>query len=117
MGSEMCIRDRDEVVAVGAAIQASILGGETKAVTLLDVTNFSLGLEVEGRRMATLIPKNTTIPTEASQLVSTVQENQSTVKIHILQGESKNANDNVSLGQFELHNIQPGARGEPRIEV
>jgi len=107
----------DEVVAIGAAVQASILGGETKAVTLLDVTNFSLGIEVEGRRMATLIPKNTTIPTESTQLVSTVQENQSTVKIHILQGESTDAADNVSLGQFELHNVQPGARGEPRIQV
>ena len=107
----------DEVVAIGAAVQASILGGETKAVTLLDVTNFSLGIEVEGRRMATLIPKNTTIPTEATQLVSTVQENQSTVKIHVLQGESKQAADNVSLGQFELHNVQPGGRGEPRIQV
>ena len=107
----------DEVVAIGAAVQASILGGETKAVTLLDVTNFSLGIEVEGRRMATLIPKNTTIPTEASQLVSTVTENQSTVKIHVLQGESRSATENVSLGQFELHNIQPGARGEPRVHV
>ncbi len=107
----------DEVVAIGAAVQASILGGETKAVTLLDVTNFSLGIEVEGRRMATLIPKNTTIPTDASQLVSTVTENQSTVKIHVLQGESKDARENVSLGQFELHNIQPGSRGEPRIQV
>ena len=107
----------DEVVAIGAAVQASILGGETKAVTLLDVTNFSLGIETEGRRMATLIPKNTTIPTEASRLVSTVTENQSTVKIHILQGESESADENVSLGQFELHNIQPGARGEPRIHV
>ena len=107
----------DEVVAIGAAVQASILGGETKAVTLLDVTNFSLGIEVEGRRMATLIPKNTTIPTDASQLVSTVTENQSTVKIHVLQGESKDAKENVSLGQFELHNIQPGSRGEPRIQV
>jgi len=107
----------DEVVAIGAAVQASILGGETKAVTLLDVTNFSLGIEVEGRQMATLIPKNTTIPTEASQLVSTVTENQSTVKIHVLQGESRSAKENVSLGQFELHNIQPGSRGEPRIQV
>jgi len=107
----------DEVVAIGAAVQASILGGDTKAVTLLDVTNFSLGIEVQGSRMAVLIPKNTTIPTEATRLVSTVQENQSTVKIHVLQGENDNANDNVSMGQFELHNIQPGARGEPRIEV
>lgn len=107
----------DEVVAIGAAVQASILGGDTKAVTLLDVTNFSLGIEVEGKRMAVLIPKNTTIPTDATRMVSTVQANQSTVKIHVLQGEDEQATNNVSMGQFELHNIQPGARGEPRIHV
>lgn len=107
----------DEVVAIGASVQASILGGDTKAVTLLDVTNFSLGIEVEGQRMAVLIPKNTTIPTEATRLVSTVQQDQATVKIHILQGEGDFANENASLGKFELHNIQPGARGEPRIQV
>jgi len=107
----------DEVVAIGAAIQAAILGGHTKAVTLLDVTNFSLGIEVEGRRMAKLIPKNTTIPTQAMQLVSTVQSDQKTVKIHVLQGEHDDATKNVSMGQFELHNIQPGERGVPRIEV
>lgn len=107
----------DEVVAIGAAIQASILGGNTKAVTLLDVTNFSLGIEVEGRRMAKLIPKNTTIPTQAMQLVSTVQKDQKTVKIHVLQGEDEDATQNVSMGQFELHNIQPGERGVPRVEV
>ncbi|MEC9390028.1 MAG: molecular chaperone DnaK, partial [Myxococcota bacterium] len=94
----------DEVVAIGAAVQASILGGDTKAVTLLDVTNFSLGIEVEGKRMAVLIPKNTTIPTDATRMVSTVQANQSTVKIHVLQGEDEQATNNVSMGQFELHN-------------
>jgi molecular chaperone DnaK len=107
----------DEVVAIGAAIQAAMLSGHTKAVTLLDVTNFSLGIEVEGRRMAKLIPKNTTIPTQAMQLVSTVQKNQKTVKIHVLQGEHDDATKNVSMGQFELHNIQPGERGVPRVEV
>ncbi len=107
----------DEVVAVGAAIQAGILDGEIKAVTLLDVTNFSLGIEVEGRRMAKLIPKNTTIPTQKTQLVSTVVDNQRTVKIHVLQGESGQARDNVSLGEFELHDIQPAPRGDPRIVV
>jgi molecular chaperone DnaK len=107
----------DEVVAVGAAIQASILGGTTKAVTLLDVTNFSLGIEVEGQRMAILIPKNTTIPTQATQLVSTVQDDQSIVRIHVLQGEEPLAPENVSMGEFELHNVQPGGRGTPRVEV
>ena len=107
----------DEVVAIGAALQAGILEGEVKAVTLLDVTNFSLGIEVEGRRFARLIPKNTTIPTQKLQIVSTVIDNQRTVKIHVLQGESRDARENVSLGEFELHNIQPGPRGIPRIEV
>ena len=106
----------DEVVAIGAAVQASILGGETKAVTLLDVTNFSLGIETEGRRMATLIPKNTTIPTEASRLVSTVTENQSTVKIHILQGESERNRECLPWAVRAAQH-QPGARGEPRIHV
>jgi len=107
----------DEVVAVGAAIQGAMLGGEVKAVTLLDVTNFSLGIEVEGRRMAVLIPKNTTIPTITNQLVSTVIDNQTVVKIHVLQGEDPMATDNISLGEFELQGIQPAPRGAPRIEV
>ncbi len=107
----------DEVVAVGAAIQAGILEGDVKAVTLLDVTSFSLGLEVEGRRMAKLIPKNTVIPAHRSQFVSTVIDNQKTVKVHVLQGESALANENVSLGEFELCGIAPAPRGAPRIEV
>ncbi len=107
----------DEVVAIGAAIQAGILEGEVKSVTLLDVTNFSLGIEVSGGRFATLIPKNNTIPAQKTQLVSTVVDNQRTVKIHVLQGESTRARDNVSLGEFELSNIQPAPRGEPRIRV
>ena len=107
----------DEVVAIGAAIQGGILEGEVKAVTLLDVTNFSLGIEVQGRRFARLIPKNSTIPTQKSQLVSTVVDNQRTVKIHVLQGESADARENISLGEFELQNIQPAPRGVPRIQV
>jgi molecular chaperone DnaK len=107
----------DEVVAVGAAIQAGILEGDVKSVTLLDVTNFSLGIEVAGGRFATLIPKNSTIPAQKTQLVSTVVDNQRTVKIHVLQGESPRARDNVSLGEFELTNIQPAAKGVPRIRV
>lgn len=107
----------DEVVAAGAAIQGGILEGEVKSVTLLDVTNFSLGIEVAGGKFATLIPKNTTIPAQKTQLVSTVIDNQRTVKIHCLQGESRVARENVSLGDFELSNIQPAPKGEPRIRV
>jgi molecular chaperone DnaK len=107
----------DEVVAIGAAIQAGILEGDVKAVTLLDVTNFSLGIEVEGRRFARLIPKNTTLPATKTQLVSTVVDNQRTVRIHVLQGESGFARDNVSLGEFELTGIEPASRGVPRIKV
>jgi molecular chaperone DnaK len=107
----------EEVVAVGAAVHASMLQGDTSAVTLLDVTNFSLGLEVEGRRFAPLIPKNTAIPAHATRMVSTVTENQKTVRIHILQGESPKSDDNVSLGEFELSGIPDAPRGVPRIEV
>ncbi len=107
----------DEVVAIGAAIQGAMLGGQVKAVTLLDVTNYSLGIEVEGRRMASLIPKNTTIPTVTNQLVSTVVDNQKIVRIHVLQGENPMAASNISLGEFELHGISPAPRGVPRIEV
>jgi molecular chaperone DnaK len=107
----------DEVVAIGAAIQAGVLEGEVKSVTLLDVTNLSLGIEVEGRRFAKLIPKNTTIPAQKAQLVSTVVDNQRAVKIHVLQGESALATENVSLGEFELVGLDPAPRGVPRIEV
>lgn len=107
----------DEVVAIGAAVQAGILEGDVKSVTLLDVTNFSLGIEVEGRRFAKLIPKNTTIPAQRIQLVSTVVDNQKTVKIHVLQGESQLALENTSLGEFELQGIEASPRGLPRIEV
>jgi molecular chaperone DnaK len=107
----------DEVVAIGASIQAAMLEGEIKSVTLLDVTNFSLGIEAQGDRFATLIPKNTTIPSQATRMVSTVVDNQKTVKIHVLQGESPSARENISLGTFELTKIPPAARGEPRVEV
>ena len=107
----------DEVVAIGAAVQAGVLEGDVKAVTLLDVTSLSLGIEVEGGKMAKLIPKNTPIPAQKMQLVSTVVDNQKTVKIHVLQGESSRAAENVSLGEFELQGIEPAPRSVPRIEV
>jgi molecular chaperone DnaK len=107
----------DEVVAIGAAIQGGVLEGEVRSVTLLDVTSLSLGIEVEGRKFAKLIPKNTVIPTQRTQLVSTVIDNQRSVKIHILQGESPLVLENTSLGEFELSGIDPAPRGTPRIEV
>jgi len=107
----------DEVVAIGAAIQAGVLGGDVSSVTLLDVTNFTLGIEVEGRKFAPLIPKNSTVPVVRSQMVTTVVDNQRVVKIHVLQGEGKFVKDNVSLGEFELSGIEGSPRGVPRIEV
>ena len=107
----------DEVVAIGAAVQAGVLAGEVKSVTLLDVTSLSVGIEVEGKRMAKLIPKNSSIPAQKVQLVSTVVDNQKSVKIHVLQGESAKADENTSLGEFELQGIEPAPRGVPRIEV
>jgi len=107
----------DEVVAVGASIQSGILEGEIKSITLLDVTNFSLGIETEGRRFSKLIPKGTHIPTQRTQLVSTVIDNQTTVRIHVLQGEKDLAKENVSLGDFELQGITPGPRGAAKVQV
>jgi molecular chaperone DnaK len=107
----------DEVVAVGAAIQAGVLKGDVKDVLLLDVTPLSLGVETQGGVMTTLIPRNTTIPTRKSELFSTAADNQSQVDVHVLQGERPMANENKSLGRFILDGIQPALRGEPQIEV
>jgi len=107
----------DEAVAVGAAIQGGVLKGEVKDVLLLDVTPLSLGIETLGGVMTKLIAKNTTIPTKASQVFSTADDNQSAVTIHVLQGEREMASGNKSLGQFNLSDIPPAPRGMPQIEV
>ena len=107
----------DEAVAVGAAIQAGVLAGDVKDVLLLDVTPLSLGIETLGRVMTRLIDKNTTIPTKANQVFSTAEDNQTAVTIHVLQGERERAQDNKSLGRFDLTNIPPAPRGMPQVEV
>ncbi len=107
----------DECVAIGAAIQGGVLGGEVKDVLLLDVTPLSLGLETEGHIFTRLIDRNTTIPCEKSQVFSTAADGQTTVEINVLQGERQMAYDNKSLGRFQLTNIAPAPRGVPQIEV
>ena len=107
----------DEVVAIGAAIQGGVLGGEVKDITLLDVTPLSLGLETLGGVMTKLIERNTTIPVEKKQIFTTAADNQPAVEIHVLQGEREMAEDNKTLGRFILDGIPPAPRGVPQIEV
>ena len=107
----------DEAVAIGAAIQGGVLGGEVKDVLLLDVTPLSLGIETLGGVMTKLIEKNTTIPTSAQQVFSTADDNQTAVTVHVLQGERERAASNKSLGRFDLSDIPPAPRGVPQIEV
>ena len=107
----------DEVVAVGAAVQAGVLAGEVKDILLLDVTPLSLGVETLGGVTTRIIPRNTTIPTKKSEVFSTAVDNQPNVEIHVLQGEREFAKDNKSLGTFRLDGILPAPRGVPQIEV
>ncbi|ACV59008.1 molecular chaperone DnaK [Alicyclobacillus acidocaldarius] len=107
----------DEVVAIGAAIQAGVLTGEVKDIVLLDVTPLSLGIETMGGVFTRIIPRNTTIPTSKSQIFTTAADNQTSVEIHVLQGEREMAADNKTLGRFTLNDIPPAPRGVPQIEV
>src|SRR6266481_4146087 len=107
----------DEVVAIGAAIQGGVLAGEVKDVLLLDVTPLSLGIETLGGVTTVLIPRNTTIPTKKSEVFSTAEDNQTTVEIHVLQGERQMASDNRTIGKFQLTGIPPAPRGIPQVEV
>ena len=107
----------DEVVAIGAAVQAGVLSGEVKDLLLLDVTPLSLGIETLGSVMTTLIPRNTTIPTKKSEVFSTAADGQTSVEVHVLQGERPMARDNRTLGKFHLVGIPPAPRGVPQIEV
>jgi molecular chaperone DnaK len=107
----------DEVVAIGAAIQGGVLGGEVKDILLLDVTPLSLGVETMGSVMTVMIERNTTIPVRKTEVYSTAADNQTAVDIHVLQGERPMAQDNMSLGRFRLDGIPPAPRGIPQVEV
>ncbi len=107
----------DEVVAIGAAVQGGVLAGDVKDVLLLDVIPLSLGIETLGGVMTTLIERNTTIPTKKTEVFSTAEDNQTTVEIHVLQGERKMAVDNKTIGKFQLTGIPPAPRGQPQVEV
>jgi molecular chaperone DnaK len=107
----------DEVVAIGAAIQAGVLAGDVKDILLLDVTPLTLGIETKGGVMTKLIERNTTIPTKKSEIFSTAEDNQPSVEVHVLQGEREMASGNKSLGKFQLTGIPPAPRGIPQIEV
>ena len=107
----------DEVVALGAAVQAGVLGGEKTDILLLDVTPLTLGIETLGGVMTQMIQKNTTIPTRKSEIFSTASDNQTSVEVHVLQGERPMASDNKTLGKFHLVGIPPAPRGVPQVEV
>jgi molecular chaperone DnaK len=107
----------DEVVAIGAAVQASVVSGESDSVLLLDVTPLSLGVETQGGVATVVIPRNTTVPTRRAEVFSTTEDNQSLVRVHVVQGERPMAEDNITLGRFELIGIPPAPRGVPQIEV
>ncbi|MFP8874301.1 MAG: Hsp70 family protein, partial [Myxococcota bacterium] len=107
----------DEVVAMGAAIQAGVLKGECEDVLLLDVTSLSLGIETQGGVFTNIIDRNTPIPATRSRIFSTTEDGQTEVRVHVLQGERQMATDNVTLGRFELVNLPPAPRGVPQIEV
>jgi molecular chaperone DnaK len=107
----------DEVVAIGAAVQAGVLSGEVKDLLLLDVTPLSLGIETMGGVMTTLITRNTTIPTKKTDVFSTAADGQTSVEVHVLQGERPMARDNRTLGKFHLDGIPPAPRGTPQVEV